>query len=118
MGKFKRQREKQKRRKPSKLVKTIAWVAVLGVLGLGIYGLSQMSNIAYTENNIRVVNFSGLDAKQKRTALEAANRARCACGCGLGLAQCVSTDPSCPVREDNIERIRGMVRDAMAAPSS
>ena len=40
--------------------------------------------------------------KQTRTALEAANRARCTCGCGLGLAECVVTDMTCPLREGNI----------------
>ena len=33
-------------------------------------------------------------------------------GCGLGLAECVSTDKTCPIRESNIERIRTMVRNA------
>jgi len=54
----------------------------------------------------------------ERTALEAANTARCTCGCGMTLAQCVSTDMTCPVREGNIEKIKTMVRDAMATPRS
>jgi hypothetical protein len=37
---------------------------------------------------------------------------RCPCGCGLGLAQCVATDSTCPIREENIERIKKMVRSA------
>jgi hypothetical protein len=32
----------------------------------------------------------------------------------MTLAQCVSTDSTCPVREGNIDRIRTMVRDAEA----
>ncbi len=44
------------------------------------------------------IDFSGLDAKQKRGALEAANAARCNCGCGMTLAQCVATDSTCPIR--------------------
>ena len=63
------------------------WIPVAVVLGLGVYG----------------------DAKQKQTALEAANRARCTCGCGLGLAECVVTDMTCPLREGNITRIKSMV---------
>ena len=51
-------------------------------------------------------------ASEKRTALEAANSARCTCGCGMTLAQCVSTDSTCPVREGNIGRIRTMVQQA------
>ena len=83
-----------------------------GVLGLAIYGLSQMSGIAYTERDIKVVNFSSLDSKQKRTALEAANQARCSCGCGMTLAQCVATDSTCPLRDSNIVRIEAMVNQA------
>ncbi len=95
------------------------WTAIVGVSGLVLYGVSRMSSIAYTENDIKVVNFSGLDSERKNDVLEAANRARCTCGCGLGLAQCVSTDLTCPIRESNIGRIKGMVRDAMASqPSS
>lgn len=96
----------------------LVWVAVVAVAGLILYGMSQISSIAYTDEDIRVVNFSGLDAKQKNNVLEAANRARCTCGCGLGLAQCVSTDLTCPIRESNVDRIRVMVREAMSSPPS
>src|ERR1700682_5873918 len=89
----------------SKLVKWIAAAAVVGAIG---YGVSQMSNIAYGEAEIKVVDFSGLDAKQKRGALEAANAARCTCGCGMTLAQCVATDSTCPIREGNVDKIKGM----------
>ena len=65
-----------------------------------------MSTIAYGEAEIKVVDFSGLDAAQKRSALEAANAARCTCGCGMTLAQCVATDSTCPIREDNVAQIR------------
>jgi hypothetical protein len=107
------------RHKPKKRSRLFTWIAVAAVTGLVLYGVSQMSNITYTEDDIRAVNFSGLDSKQRRTALEAANVARCGCGCGLGLAQCVSTDLTCPIRESNIERIKGMVREAIASvPSS
>jgi len=86
-------------------------------VGLVGYGLSQLSNVAYTDQDIKVVNFSSLDARQKRSALEAANQARCTCGCGMTLAQCVAIDSTCPVREDNIDRIKVMVRQA-AQPTS
>ena len=84
-------------------------LSVLVVIG---YGLSQMSNIAYDEDDIVVVNFSDLASKEKRTALEAANTARCTCGCGMTLAQCVATDSTCPLRESNIGQIRRMVQQA------
>ena len=88
MGKA--QKQKRGPRKGARRSRVITWVVVVGVIGLVAYGISQMSGIAYSDKDIRVVNFSGLDSKQKRTALEGANRARCNCGCGLGLAQCVS----------------------------
>jgi hypothetical protein len=90
----------------------VKWIAVCAVIGLIAYGVSQMSNIAYGDAEIKVVDFSGLDAKQKRSALEAANAARCTCGCGMTLAQCVATDSTCPIRDSNVGRIRAMVNDA------
>jgi hypothetical protein len=98
----------------STLVKWIVAAAVIGGIG---YGVSQMSNIAYGGAEIKVIDFSGLDAKQKRGALEAANAARCNCGCGMTLAQCVATDNTCPIRETNVEKIKAMVNDAARAKS-
>jgi hypothetical protein len=86
-------------------------VAAVVVAGVG-YGVSQYGGIAYGEDAIRVVNFSDLKAADKRRALREANQARCTCGCGMTLAQCVATDSTCPVRENNIERIKTMVRAA------
>ena len=102
-------------RKPAWRSKLLKWSAVLGVLGLAAYGVSQMSSIAYTEKDIRVVDFSLLDSTQRRTALEAANEARCVCGCGMTLAQCVATDSTCPLRDGNIDRIQAMVVKASAS---
>ena len=112
MGKGQRQNRGQRKRSGSGW---LTWVIVAAVVGAAGYGISQMSNVAFDEDDIKVVNFQGLTASQKQTALEDANAARCSCGCGLGLAQCVSTDPSCPIREPNIERIKGMVRSAMSS---
>ena len=89
------------------------WAAALGAGGGLVYVLSQNAGIAYNEERIAAVNFSGLTAAQKRKALVEANAARCNCGCGLGLAQCVATDSTCPIRTDNIARIKSMVNDAM-----
>ena len=88
------------------------WIGGLAVGGLLVYGLSQLSFVAYGESDIAVVDFSSLSRSEKRTALEAANRARCTCGCGLTLAQCVATDPTCPLREGNIVKINTMVERA------
>jgi len=99
-------------RKAARRSRLWTWVAVAGVVGLFGYGLSQMSSIAYTDRDLGVVDFSSLDAKQTRAALEAANRARCTCGCGLTLAGCVATDSTCPIRDGNIDRIKVMVERA------
>jgi hypothetical protein len=101
-------RKPARRRRP----RWITWLVAAGVVGAIGYGLSEMSGVAYNERAIRVVDFSSLTSSQKRTALVAANNARCNCGCGMGLAQCVATDSTCPIREPNIEKIRTMVRDA------
>jgi hypothetical protein len=93
-------------------LKTLKWTIGLGLAAGVVYFVSQYSGVPYDERAIGVVNFSDLSAKGRRTALKAANDARCSCGCGLGLAECVSTDKTCPIRESNIERIRAMVRDA------
>ena len=104
----------RRRRSGSVQVRALKWGAALAVVGLVGYAVSQMDGIAYGERQLSVVNFSDLTSKGKRTALKAANDARCTCGCGMTLAQCVATDSTCPVREGNIDRIRTMVRDAEA----
>ena len=111
MKKAVRERERRKRTKPA-YVKALKWIAVLAVVGLVGYAASQMDGVAYGERELGVVNFSDLSSNGKRSALKAANLARCTCGCGMTLAQCVATDSTCPVRDGNIERIRTMVKEA------
>ncbi len=111
VGKAQRQNSGKKKRGGSGILGWVIGIAVLGAIG---FGLSQMSSVAFDEDDIRVVNFEVLNSAQKQRALQQANAARCTCGCGLGLAQCVATDPNCPIREGNIERIKGMVRQAQA----
>jgi hypothetical protein len=111
------QSKKPKPRKAARPAKLLKWVVVAAIVGAAGYGLSQMSNIAYGDAEIKVIDFSGLDATQKRGALEAANAARCNCGCGMTLAQCVATDSTCPIRQDNIDKIKKMVNDAARTKS-
>jgi hypothetical protein len=101
-----------RRRRQEAIVRVLKWTASLAVIGLILFGLSRMSGVAYDEDDIAVVSFSGLTDGEKRTALESANRAPCTCGCGMTLARCVSTDMTCPVRDKNIQTIRTMVVDA------
>ena len=106
-------RKMERRKKAAPLyLNALKWIAGLAVLAAVGYGASQMSGVAYDERAIKVVDFSNLTPAGKRKALKAANGQRCTCGCGLGLAECVATDSTCPIREPNIEKIKGMVRDA------
>jgi hypothetical protein len=105
----------QRRRRPSALATALKWTILLGVIGGIVYGLSQFSGVPWDEEDIRVVDFSSLTPAAKRTALRRANSARCTCGCGMNVAQCVSTDMTCPIRDKNIEAIRTMVREAASS---
>ena len=97
-------------------LKTVAiTLGVLAVIGGIIYGLAQSPSIAYNERDMPDVDFTALNTDQKRAALIEANGARCTCGCGMTVAQCVSTDSTCPLRDTNITRIKGMVADARSA---
>lgn len=104
-----------RRRASRKAKKAVKWIAVAAVLGTIVYGLSQMSGVPFDDSDIGVVDFSVLDDGQKRTALRAANAARCTCGCGMTLAQCVATDSTCPIRERNIQRINTIVEETKTA---
>ena len=111
MKKSVRERERRKRTKPF-YARALKWIAVLAVVALVGYAASQMDGVPYGERELGAVNFSDLSSTGKRSALKAANLARCTCGCGMTLAQCVATDSTCPVREGNIDRIKTMVKDA------
>jgi hypothetical protein len=89
--------------------KTFGWIGVVAAVVLLVYGVSLTSGVPYGEAEMGVIDFSALDRSEKRTALRAANAARCGCSCGMTLAQCVATDSTCPLRTDNIGKIRDMV---------
>ena len=92
--------------------KVLKWAGTLAAVALVVYGITQMSGVAYTDKDLGVVDFSNLDRSEKKTALEAVNRARCTCGCGMTLAQCVATDSTCPIRTDNIDKIKTIVQQS------
>jgi hypothetical protein len=94
------------------------WIAIVALAAVIIYGIASRSGVAYSDADIHGVDFSILNATEKRTALQTANRARCTCGCAMTLAQCVATDMTCPIRTENLGRIRTMVTDVAAARSS
>jgi hypothetical protein len=112
-GKRRRASQGQERRRTARRMRAVKWVGAAVVFAAVAYAVSQSSGVAYTERDIKAVDFSALNSKQKTTALQAANRASCPCGCGMTLAQCVSTDSTCPIREENVKKIRRMVDEAM-----
>ena len=105
-------KQQARRRAWKRSKKLLTWMGAISVVAVLIYGISRASGVPYTDADIRVVDFSVLDQKEKTTALQAANRARCSCGCGMTLAQCVVTDSKCPLRSENISRIETMVEQA------
>jgi hypothetical protein len=109
----KRPKPTPRSRAATRLKKILVWAAALSVAAAFIYVASENSGVPYDERAIAVVDFSSLDAKAKKAALQEANRARCGCTCGMQLAQCVATDSTCPLRTENVEKIKTMVRQAM-----
>jgi hypothetical protein len=100
-------------RRPSAGRRALKWTAIAAAAGVIGFGVTQLSSgVPYDEKSIRVVDFSSLTAAQKLTALQTANRSRCPCGCGMNVAQCLATDSTCPLRDENIQKVRAMVRDA------
>ena len=105
-------KQQARRRLVRRSKRLLAWAGGISVAVALVYGLSLTSGVAYGEKDLGVIDFSALNQKQKRTALQAANGAHCTCGCGLTLAECVATDCTCPIRSANIDTIRSMVKQA------
>ncbi|MCM3880973.1 MAG: hypothetical protein ND807_12765 [Vicinamibacterales bacterium] len=110
-----KQAEAARRRAGRRLKKAATWVGAIAAVGALFYGLANTSGVRYDEEDLGVIDFSALDASQKKAALEAANTARCTCGCGMDIAQCVATDSTCPIRTTNIDKIKKMITDARNA---
>lgn len=68
------------------------------------------------------VDFKGLSAEQKRTALKRMNSETCTCGCGLTIAQCRINDTSCSTSKqlaaDIVREIRTGTAPSPASPST
>ena len=69
MGKAQRQKGSTKKKRGASRIWT--WVVVAALAGAAGYGVSQMSGVAFNEDDIKVVNFQGLNSKQRNQALEA-----------------------------------------------
>jgi hypothetical protein len=113
----KRPKLKPQSRTAKKLKKLGAWIGAFALVSGLVYVISENTGVPYDDNDIVVVDFSSLTSGAKKTALQAANRARCTCTCGMTLAQCVATDSTCPVRTDNIDKIKNMVAQASSPRS-
>jgi hypothetical protein len=107
-----RSRTEPRRKPATPVARILTWTAIVAAVFVIGYCASEMSGVAYGESALGVIDFSSLPPAAKRSALKAANAARCTCGCGMTLAQCVATDSTCPVREPNIQRIKTMVHEA------
>lgn len=119
MAKAKPTAKRHARSKGLRRIKSAAiWLLAIAAIGGIIYGLANTSGVAYGERQLVAIDFSSLNEEQKHEVLVEANAGRCDCGCGMGLAQCVSTDMSCPIRQGNITRIRGMVQKALKTGGS
>ena len=112
MGKKTAAGRDRRKTRPKRWTTTVAWLAVGALVVAMGYAALEMSGVPYDDRAIKVVDFSTLTSTQKLSALRAANRSRCTCGCGMNTAQCVATDSTCPLRDENIQKIRTMVRDA------
>ncbi len=100
--------DKRRQRLTRQTRKAALWIVAIAVVGTVIY-FYLSNNVAYGQRALsNVVDLSGLTPAQRQTALKEANAARCTCGCHLGLAECLVTDVTCPIRTDNIDRIRAM----------
>jgi hypothetical protein len=108
----KRPKPKAKSRRSATLKKLGSWAAAFLLISGLVYVIAENAGVPYDESDIVVVDFSSLSAGARKTALQAANRARCTCTCGMTLAQCVATDSTCPVRTENIDKIKTMVAQA------
>jgi hypothetical protein len=103
----------RRRRRPSAALRALKWAMITAVVGLLGFGVTRLSSgVPYDDTSIRVVDFSSLTSAQKLSALQTANRSPCSCGCGMNVAQCLATDSTCPLREENIQKVRTMVREA------
>lgn len=100
------------RRPPPRRFGYVKWIVGVGVLAVAGYAVSQAPSYPYTDRHLGMIDFSPLSRTEKDTAIEAANKARCPCSCGMTLAQCVATDTTCPLRSENVDKIRRMVDNA------
>jgi len=63
------------------------------------------------------VDFTGLNAEQKKAALKRMNSETCDCGCTLTLAQCRINDTSCPVSKKLAAQVVKEIASGSATPA-
>lgn len=77
--------------------------------GKGGYGIFNETNYS----TINGVDMSKLSEAQREKVMYAANNQGCTCGCRMTLAQCISTDSTCPLRSKNLDRARELIASAL-----
>lgn len=58
-----------------------------------------------------------LSTKQRTWLIQTANQEKCPCLCGHTVASCLKGDLSCPIRAQNIARVRELIEEAAKRPA-
>src|SRR6267143_5631378 len=58
-----------RRRAARRSSRLLRWTVAIGVLALIVYGVSQMSRVAYGERQLAMIDFSDLSAAQKQAVM-------------------------------------------------
>src|SRR4029450_3690581 len=73
---MKKPSKRDRRKKTSTpVLRLVTWTVAIAAVALVLFAIAQSGGVAFDENDIAVVSFSGLTSGEKRTALQAANRA-------------------------------------------
>lgn len=108
----------------------VSWVvlSLFGTAFLGMFGV--MVRRAYWTVKIDSPewktqfrdDFPGLDKtaklspEKRKQVIEQANKEFCPCKCGYTLAGCLKDDRNCPIRAQNLDRIRELARQTQNLP--
>lgn len=78
-----------------------------------LYGEGGAGFTKTNYSSIDGVDMSRLNEKQKNKVMLTANSERCTCGCRMTLAQCITTDSTCPLRSKNLDRAQELISSAL-----
>ena len=99
-------------------------VVALGILSLSVYrGVVDIRSSSPKWDKTIHQDFPGLDAgpsmssKQREKVIEVANHQPCPCGCVHTLASCLKSDLTCPIRSQNIAKVKDLIAEAAKTPA-